>query len=284
MDWFALGAYNHRADRFSLKDVSVKIDKKNLSLMLERAGISAVSDLSLAHPELPPRTVRKVGRPKAQSSDSTRERILFEAEKLFAAGGYDGTSIRDVASACGCQIQSIGYHFGQKDQLFDTVIARRAKIMNTIRSTALTSLRGSAGSGVLPVEYLVRAYVSPFIASANSGDEGWRNYAALMGRLANSKLGTDTIARHYNDMAKAYISEFRRSLPLASEISVVNGMLFMVASMLAICADTGRAKQLSNSVSIMQDGQTRADDELERLVTFIVAGFRALEQSDISAA
>jgi AcrR family transcriptional regulator len=262
----------------------VKIDKKNLTTMLERAGISAVVELALAHPELPPRASRKVGRPKAQSSDSTRERILFEAEKLFAARGYDGTSIRDVASACECQIQSIGYHFGQKDQLFDTVISRRAKIMNTIRETALTSLRASAGHGVLPVEYLVRAYVSPFIASANSGDEGWRNYAALMGRLANSKLGTDTIARHYNEMAKSYIAEFRRSLPKASEASIINGMLYMVASMLAICADTGRASQLSENLNIDGIEQPRADNELERLVTFVVAGFRALEQSDMSAA
>jgi AcrR family transcriptional regulator len=264
--------------------MSVKIDKKNLSAILERAGISAVGDVSLAHPELPARIGRKVGRPKAQSSDSTRERILFEAEKLFAARGYDGTSIRDVASACECQIQSIGYHFGQKDQLFDTVISRRAKIMNTIRETALSSLRGSAGNGVLPVEYLVRAYVSPFIASANSGDEGWRNYAALMGRLANSKLGTDTIARHYNEMAKSYIAEFRRSLPKANEASIINGMLFMVASMLAICADTGRASQLSENIGSTGIEQPRADNELERLVTFIVAGFRALEQADTTAA
>jgi AcrR family transcriptional regulator len=237
---------------------------------------SARVDVKLVQPELPMRPARKVGRPKAHSSDITRERILFEAERLFAEGGYDGTSIRDVAAASGCQLRAVGYHFGQKEQLFDTVVARRAKVMNMMRAEALAGMRKAVKGSAIPVDELVRAYVMPFIHSANSGDEGWRNYAALMGRLANSKLGTSIIARHYNETARSYIAEFRRSLPLATERSVVSGVLFMIASMLGICADTGRAEDLSKS---RPDGQ---DADLERLVGFTVAGLRALEQADSS--
>lgn len=229
--------------------------------------------MDLAQPELPMRPARKAGRPKAQSSEITRERILLEAERLFAERGYDGTSIRNVASACGCQLQAIGYHFGQKEQLFDTVIGRRAKVMNTMRAEALVAMREAARGGIIPIDQLARAYVVPFIASANSGDEGWRNYAALMGRLANSKLGTSIIARHYNDVARDYIVEFKRSLPGAGERSVVNGFLFMVAAMLGICADTGRAADLSDGGA----GRPRMEEDLAQLVTFTVAGLKALE-------
>lgn len=220
------------------------------------------------------RPARRAGRPKAQSSDVIRERILFEAERLFAEGGYEGTSIRNVAAACGCQLQAVGYHFGQKEQLFDTVVARRAKVMNAMRAEALAAMRAEVRGKAIPIDRLVRAYVSPFIESANGGDEGWRNYAALMGRLANSKLGTSIIARHYNETARSYIVEFKRSLPRASERSVVNGVLFMIASMLGICADTGRAGDLSEFET---DGDTA---DLERLVNFTVAGLLALEQRD----
>jgi Tetracyclin repressor-like, C-terminal domain len=128
----------------------------------------------------------------------------------------------------------------------------------------------------VPLEHLVRAYVTPFIASANSGDEGWRNYAALMGRLANSKLGTAAIATHYNEMARDYIAEFKRTLPQATERSIVDGVLFMVSSMLAICADTGRADQLADQPAGIMGGEA----DLERLITFVVAGFWALAAAD----
>lgn len=229
-------------------------------------------ELTLQRPELPVRPARKLGRPKAQSADLTRERILNEAERLFAEGGYDGTSIRDVAAAADCQIQAIGYHFGQKEQLFDTVVARRARVMSEMRVEALRRLKAAAGDAPVPLEALVRAYVRPFIASAQSGDPGWRNYAALMGRLANSKLGTAVIARHYNAVARDYVIEFKRTLPSASERSIVEGVLFMVSAMLAICADTGRADDLSD----VAGGSVVSDEDLDRLVTFVVGGMSAL--------
>jgi AcrR family transcriptional regulator len=230
------------------------------------------ADLRLNDPVLPTRPTRKLGRPKAQSADLTRERILNEAERLFAEGGYDGTSIRDVAAAADCQIQAIGYHFGQKEQLFDTVVARRAQVMSEMRVESLRRLKAAAGDAPVPLESLVRAYVRPFIASAQSGDPGWRNFAALMGRLANSKLGTAVIARHYNVVAREYVAEFRRTLPTASERSIVEGVLFMVAAMLAICADTGRADDLSD----IAEGSVVTDRDLDRLVAFVVGGLNAL--------
>ncbi|QBF30808.1 TetR/AcrR family transcriptional regulator [Thalassococcus sp. S3] len=225
-------------------------------------------DASPATPERPQKTV---GRPKSRSSEETRERILNEAERLFAERGYDGTSVRNVASAAGLQLQAIGYHFGPKESLFETVVERRAVVLNAMREDALATLREEHGQAPLPLDDLVRAYSRPFIASANSDDEGWRNFAALMGRLANSRLGTATITRHYNVIAKAYIAELKKSLPDAPEQSIVDGMLFFVASMLSICAATGRFSDLSGSA-----GERPMEEAYEDLVTFTVAGLEGL--------
>lgn len=46
-----------------------------------------------------------------------RTRILHEAERLFAAQGYDGTSIQQVAEAAGVRRPTLVYHFGSKEQL-----------------------------------------------------------------------------------------------------------------------------------------------------------------------
>lgn len=215
--------------------------------------------------------VRGPGRPKGGRSDETRERILDAAEQLFAERGYDGASIRDVASEAALQIHSIGYHFGPKEKLFDAVVARRADIMTGLRREALTEARRRAGGAAIPIVQLVRAYVSPFIQSASHGDVGWRNYAALMGRLANSPLGTEIIARHYDKMAREYIAELQRALAGSNPEDVVDGFSAMVAAMLGICAVTGRPERLSGRRT-----QRPPEDSFETLVRFHTAGFLAL--------
>lgn len=217
---------------------------------------------------------RKPGRPKGGSSAQTRERILDAAEQLFADRGYDGASIRDVASEAGLQVHSVGYHFGPKAALFDAVVARRAEIMTRLRRDALQEARARLGSASLPVQDLVRDYLSPFIKSASHGDPGWRNYAALMGRLANSPLGTEIIAKHYDDTARAYIAELKRSLPGADPEDVVEGFSAMVAAMLGVCATTGRPERLSGS-----PGPRTPEDSFKTLVRFHTAGFLALAAS-----
>jgi AcrR family transcriptional regulator len=222
-------------------------------------------------PPTPERVGKPVGRPRGRASGETRERILDAAEMLFAKDGYDGTSIRDVAAKASVQIQAVGYHFGPKEDLFDAVVARRASVMTRLRETALADARAAA-DGAIPIGTLVRDYISPFIRSATHGDPGWRNYAALMGRLANSTYGTEVIARHYDGMARTYLDEFMRALPGTSEADVIDGFSAMVAAMLAICADTGRAERLSTTHATHR----RPQDSLEALIRFHVAGFRAL--------
>lgn len=214
----------------------------------------------------------RAGRPPGRHPDETRERILNHAEELFARNGYNGSSMRDVARAAQLQTAAIGYHYPSKEELFDTVIRRRAAVMTEWRQRVLQQMRGRQGAAAIPLDQLVRAYVQPFYESASHGDAGWRNYAALMGRLANSALGTEVIARHYDATAQLYLSEFKRSLPGVAEPAVIDGFTFMVASMLALCANTGRAQRLAGAAGV----ERSLTEPFSNLVTFLVSGFLAL--------
>jgi AcrR family transcriptional regulator len=57
-----------------------------------------------------------------QSNTETRDRILQEAERLFAAGGYDGVSVREIAQACGITKANIYYYFDSKERLYLEVL------------------------------------------------------------------------------------------------------------------------------------------------------------------
>ncbi len=217
----------------------------------------------------------QVGRPRDRPPEETRRRILDAAERLFAEGGYDGTSLRDVASAADVQLNAVGYHFGPKDVLFDTVVGRRAAIMSEMRGNALAEILDVAGDARPHLEDLIRAYVAPFIHSAGHGERGWRNYAALMGRLANSMQGTEIIARHYDDTARAYLDALRKALPGARQADLVDGFGVLIAAMLGICADTGRRERLGAAPA-----HRKPEENIAMLTTFHAAGLRALEPGD----
>lgn len=67
------------------------------------------------------RTTRRLHRRGA----ATRDIIMRAAERLFAARGLDGVSIRDITREADVDIALLNYHFGTKEGLFEAVIGPR---------------------------------------------------------------------------------------------------------------------------------------------------------------
>ena len=206
---------------------------------------------------------------RRRGSDATRENILDVAECLFACYGYDGTSIRDVAKLVGVQIAVISYHCGRKEGLFEAVIERRASVMADRRLTWLEHCRIAAAGAPLPLNSLIKGYVWPFIEWSAHGGEGWKNYANLIARVANSPRWAAIISKHFDGVARQYLAEFRRSLPEASTNAVHLGFSFMIGTMLHTCAEAGEIDRRS-------DGKFRSSDldtAFESMLPFIHGGF-----------
>lgn len=64
---------------------------------------------------------------KTVAADSSRQKILAVAEKLFAENGYHGTSTRDLARESGMNISLISYYFGNKEGLYKTLFLEFAQ-------------------------------------------------------------------------------------------------------------------------------------------------------------
>jgi AcrR family transcriptional regulator len=61
------------------------------------------------------------GRPRGGRSDA-RERLLAEARRQFTERGYQRTTLRGVAGACGVDAALVSYHFGSKRKLFAAAV------------------------------------------------------------------------------------------------------------------------------------------------------------------
>jgi AcrR family transcriptional regulator len=75
---------------------------------------------SAADDALPPKfaqAARAKRRALAGDANSTRERILDVALELFAAQGYDGTSLRQIAEQLGVTKAALYYHFESKEDI-----------------------------------------------------------------------------------------------------------------------------------------------------------------------
>lgn len=77
-------------------------------------------------------TAQKRPSGRRAGDSGTRDAILDAARELFAGLGYDGASIRAIASAAGVDPALIRHFFGDKETLFATTVADRTTIPGRI--------------------------------------------------------------------------------------------------------------------------------------------------------
>ncbi len=67
---------------------------------------------------------------KIRDADRSREAILNAAEQLFAARGYESTSLADIGVEAGVSRGTPSYFFGSKDELYLAVLERMNRDRN----------------------------------------------------------------------------------------------------------------------------------------------------------
>src|ERR1700691_4369636 len=90
-----------------------------------------------------------------------QEKILDTAERLFGDHGYAGTSLRQIIANAGVNLAAIHYHFGNKEELLDHLVKRKAGPVNQERLALLDGYEAEAGSAPVPVEKLLNAFLEP---------------------------------------------------------------------------------------------------------------------------
>jgi AcrR family transcriptional regulator len=105
---------------------------------------------------------------KRAAAGDARTRFLVAAERLFAAHGYDGTSIRAIALAAGANLATLTHYWGSKGALFRDLFERRFRALNDehVRRLKQLSQEETRGNPV-PLRALLLAFVEPpFTVSA----------------------------------------------------------------------------------------------------------------------
>lgn len=211
------------------------------------------------------------GLPKAEQREKSQEQILDAAEELFSKYGLYGVTIKSVAEAVGVHTSLLHYYFGDKQGLFDRVIARRAPETIQSRMKALEAYEKASGDSPT-VEGAFHAFLDTDLELYISGGEGWRNFGALAGQVNNAPVWGSETMRLFDEVVLRLISILKKAMPGAAEEDIFWGYQFVTGALTHTLARTGRIDRLSN-------GLCRSDDfeaVKARMARFMAGGLIAI--------
>ena len=202
--------------------------------------------------------------------EDTRERILLASQKLFADKGFDATSVRDITTEAGCNVASVNYHFGGKDNLYLEAFRSMLAELREQRLSVLDELMRRAPPPTLD-EFLTsfaEGFINPLV-----DDSRGRHFMALVSReMFDPKLPHDV-----------FVSEFihpilERSLTALEAFGPPldpDDARLCIMSMVGQLLHALRARSLFTDVDHPEVVPTDLGDYIPHFVRFSVGGIRA---------
>jgi AcrR family transcriptional regulator len=118
---------------------------------------------------------------KIPKEEDARDRILDEAEILFAQKGFAGVTVREITSAARTNVAAVNYHFGSKKDLYLEVFRQRwVARVKRVQQFFLARLE-AAGQDDNPEKAFARALAEAILAGPLK-DEERLLHAQLIGR------------------------------------------------------------------------------------------------------
>ena len=199
---------------------------------------------------------------------STKDRILYAAEELFAQQGFASTSLRQVTSRADVNIAAVNYHFGSKENLVNEVFRRR---MDDMSSERLAALQRAVEAYPGELEPILAAFVEPALAMAQDRHGGGAFIRVIARAYAESN---DSLRKFLSDQYGHVLREFAKALagcvPGLGKEALYWRLDFLSGALTYAMADFGLIKR-PTGVS----GATHRQRAARALIRFAAAGFQA---------
>jgi len=98
------------------------------------------------------------------NNKSVKGRLLDSAEELFCEDGFEGASIRDIAASADCNIASVNYYFGGKQQLYEEVWRRHLIPMRDMRIASIEKVMNQSENKP-QLEDIIKSFADTFVGS-----------------------------------------------------------------------------------------------------------------------
>lgn len=212
--------------------------------------------------------------PPPRAPAATKDRILDAAEALFMEHGYEATSLRSITAAAAVNLAAVNYHFGSKEELFQSVLTRRLDPMNQARLELLTRWEAKAAPSALSCERILVALFVPALKLARDPERGGKDFLRLLGRAYADPAPfiRRFLSEQYAVMIARFKAAFGRALPHLPRKELSWRLHFIMGALSYTLAGTDALKLIAE----LNPHETTNDEILlRRLAPFLLAGLEA---------
>ena len=122
----------------------------------------------------------------------TRDRILDEAETLFARKGYHGVSVREITNTADCNLAAVNYHFGNKQNLYLEVF--RSRWLPRATQVSASFRKTLKANGDLTPSTIIQSLARAFLDGPLTDTERQRHHQLISGELAQPTEAFELVA------------------------------------------------------------------------------------------
>jgi len=205
------------------------------------------------------------------AAGGVRDRLLDSAEQLFAERGFDGTSVRHLAAAAGCNIASVNYYYGGKENLYVEIWRRHLFQVTQIRIGSIEKVLSESG-GKPKLEDLLRSFAHAFVGPLVDKNGGPRLIKLMAREMIDPHLPSNMFG---DDVIKPTLSAMQNALARACPELPESKLPMVVFSLVGQLLHTIRVRTMLDSM----DDETLAAFEpaeiIDHIVAFSAAGIRA---------
>ena len=203
-------------------------------------------------------------------SNTTSDKILDAAERLFAQNGFSATSMRAITRLAGVNLAAVNYHFGNKKELLKAVYQRRLGEINQKRLLELERLKSK---GSISIEALVEIFIKPALQLQS------KDFIKLLGRsYIEDDSDVQVEIRSIIDLSIEKIKEeMAKLLPELSQQEFYWRMHFMTGALAYCMSGTHIMRKISSS-SLQESSR---EQMMAYMVNFLSTGLKALPAQEI---
>jgi len=153
---------------------------------------------------------------------STRERLLDEAEALFAEKGFKAVSVREIIAAANCNLAAINYYFGTKEKLYLEVFRSRWIPRTRLQQEYFWGLL--TDQKPLSLKAVVKSLAQTFLEGPLSDEETRRHHQLISREMERPSEAADLVHEQAMKPFFAKIAEVMHPL-LPEKLNAVEVML-----------------------------------------------------------
>jgi len=206
-----------------------------------------------------------------------KDRILYEAETLFAKRGFYAVTIREITQAARCNLAAVNYHFGNKQNLYMEVFRclwkPRAKRIQTRFESVL------AAQKEITLQGIVHAVAEAFIKGPFSDEERLRHFQLMVREMARPTEAFEMVVGDVIGPFHEKLAELIRPF-MAREMGQV-ALLLYIQSIISMVIHFNFARNPVMRITGRQYDDRFKDELVDHVVQFSLSGLNGAGEGDV---